>query len=347
MRKRSFFIVAALVVVLLAGGASVFAYDASKQSLIAEGVTIGGVDVGGMEAAAARQTLRESVLEPLKRPVVARYGGKRFTLTSAQAGVGVDVDGSVDRALARSRQGNLLERTSRNLKGTPLNEDVDVDINYDRSSIKRVVKRVSSRIDKPARDAKLDLSKGQVDPQPSAPGLAVRSSRLRRDLSRALLTVEGSRTVKVRTEVVKPKVTTANLAERYPAVIVVNRSSFKLQLYRNLKPAKTYGIAVGKVGLETPAGLYQVQNKAENPAWTMPDSDWVAPKDRGKVVPGGTPENPLKARWLGIYNGAGIHGTDADSSIGTAASHGCIRMRIPEVKELFDQVPVNAPVYIA
>ena len=113
--------------------------------------------------------------------------------------------------------------------------------------------------------------------------------------------------------------------------MIVNRGAFKLTLYKNLKLAKSYGIAVGQVGLETPAGLYHVQNKAVNPAWTMPNSDWVAPGDRGKVVPGGTAENPLKARWLGIYAGAGIHGTDAEGSIGTAASHGCIRMRIPDV----------------
>ena len=113
--------------------------------------------------------------------------------------------------------------------------------------------------------------------------------------------------------------------------MIVNRGAFKLTLYKNLKPAKTYGIAVGQVGLETPAGLYHVQNKAVNPAWTMPNSDWVAPGDRGKVIPGGTAENPLKARWLGIFAGAGIHGTDAVGSIGTAASHGCIRMRIPDV----------------
>ena len=153
--------------------------------------------------------------------------------------------------------------------------------------------------------------------------------------------------MRVRTKVVKPKVTTDELAEKYPAVVIVNRGAFKLTLYKNLKPAKTYGIAVGQVGLETPAGLYHVQNKAVNPAWTMPNSDWVAPGDRGKVVPGGTPENPLKARWLGIYAGAGIHGTDAEGSIGTAASHGCIRMRIPDVVALYDEVPVNAPVYIA
>ena len=69
----------------------------------------------------------------------------------------------------------------------------------------------------------------------------------------------------------------------------------------------------------------------------MPNSSWVAPKDRGKVIPGGTAENPLKARWLGIYAGAGIHGTDDSGSIGSAASHGCIRMRIPDVIDLYDR----------
>jgi lipoprotein-anchoring transpeptidase ErfK/SrfK len=127
----------------------------------------------------------------------------------------------------------------------------------------------------------------------------------------------------------------------------VRRGAFQLSLYKHLKLAKTYGIAVGRVGLETPAGLYHVQNKAINPAWTMPNSSWVAPKDRGKVIPGGTAANPLKARWIGIYAGAGIHGTDDSGSIGSAASHGCIRMRIPDVEELYPQVPVNAPVYIS
>jgi lipoprotein-anchoring transpeptidase ErfK/SrfK len=78
----------------------------------------------------------------------------------------------------------------------------------------------------------------------------------------------------------------------------------------------------------------------------VPNSAWAGDL-AGTVIPGGTPENPLKARWMGIFDGAGIHGTDAVGSIGTAASHGCIRMRIPDVEELYDQVPVGAPVYIA
>ena len=64
------------------------------------------------------------------------------------------------------------------------------------------------------------------------------------------------------------------------------------------------------------------------------------------MIPGGRAENPLKSRWLGIYAGAGIHGTDDVSSLGTAASHGCIRMAVPDVEELYDKVPVQAPVYI-
>ena len=196
-------------------------------------------------------------------------------------------------------------------------------------------------------DASVDLEHGDVTPQPSKNGRRLLARRLKRELRNRLLDVGGVKRVKAEIEVVKPKVTTAELAEKYPAILFVNRSGFQLTLYKGLKLAKTYGIAVGQVGLETPAGLYHIQNKAVNPAWTMPNSDWVAPADRGKVVPGGTPENPLKARWLGIFAGAGIHGTDATSSIGTAASHGCIRMLIPDVIELYDQVPVGAPIYIA
>jgi lipoprotein-anchoring transpeptidase ErfK/SrfK len=91
--------------------------------------------------------------------------------------------------------------------------------------------------------------------------------------------------------------------------------------------------------------MYEIQNKAVNPAWSVPNSAWAGSL-AGTVVPPG-PDNPIKARWLGIYDGAGIHGTDQTYSLGTAASHGCVRMAIPDVIELYDQVPVGAPIYIA
>jgi lipoprotein-anchoring transpeptidase ErfK/SrfK len=140
-------------------------------------------------------------------------------------------------------------------------------------------------------------------------------------------------------------VTIDDLRRRYPAFITVDRANFALRVYQHLRLARSYPIAVGQVGLETPAGVYHVQNKAIDPAWHVPNSDWAG-ELAGKVIPGGVPENPLKSRWLGIYAGAGIHGTDAISSLGTAASHGCIRMAVPDVEELYDEVPVQTPVYI-
>ncbi len=129
-------------------------------------------------------------------------------------------------------------------------------------------------------------------------------------------------------------------------MLVADRYSYQLHLYEGLELTRSYTVAVGAVGFDTPAGLYHIQNKAVDPAWSVPNSDWAGSL-AGTVVPGGVPENPLKARWLGIFDGAGIHGTDVTSSLGTAASHGCIRMSIPEVIELYDKVPVGAPIYIA
>ena len=82
-----------------------------------------------------------------------------------------------------------------------------------------------------------------------------------------------------------------------------------------------------------------------NPAWTAPNRPWAG-SYAGRTVPGGAPDNPLKARWLGIAGGVGIHGTAEAWSIGSSASHGCIRMRVPEVIDLFGRVPVGAPVLI-
>jgi lipoprotein-anchoring transpeptidase ErfK/SrfK len=347
MRSRTLALTAVLIVALLAAAGGVYAYDKGNDGQIAEGIKVNGVDVGGMSAPAARRKLRAALLEPLNRPVTARFEDHAFRLTPHQAAIGVDIDGSVRRALDRSRDGSMFTRAWREVRGSAVRADLDAKISWSRPAVHRLAARVQKTLDRDPVDASVDLEHGSVAPTQSHEGRAVRVRRLERDLERELLDAGRRRVVRVHTEVVKPKVSTEQVAAKYPAVLLINRSAFKLTLYRNLKPVKTYGIAVGQVGLETPAGLYHIQNKAVNPAWTMPNSDWVAPNDRGKVIPGGTAENPLKARWLGIFAGAGIHGTDAASSIGSAASHGCVRMRIPDVIELYPQVPVGAPVYIA
>jgi lipoprotein-anchoring transpeptidase ErfK/SrfK len=346
MRTRVAVIAAVVGLLLLAGAGGVYAYDRAHAEQIGKGVRVGGVDVSELTPEQARAKLRTAVLDPLSRPVIVRARGKRYTLTPERAKVAVDIDGSIDAAIERSRGGSILSRTWRGLRGESLGAELELDIHYSKRAITRLVERVGKAVDEPAVDASVDLENGDVTPQESRDGRRLLARKLKRQLRRRLLDVGADKTVRAQTEVVKPKVTTAELAHRYPAILIVDRANFRLTLYKELKPVKTYGIAVGQVGLETPAGLYHIENKAIDPAWHVPNSDWAGDL-AGKVIPGGVPENPLKARWLGIYAGAGIHGTDADYSIGTAASHGCIRMRIPEVIELYDQVPLNAPVYIS
>jgi lipoprotein-anchoring transpeptidase ErfK/SrfK len=346
MRARAIVIAALVGLLVLVGAGGVYAYDRAHAERMGKDVRVGGVDVSGLSPEEARAKLRRAVLDPLSRPVVVRALGERYRLTAERAKLGVDVDGSVRAAMARSREGNMLERTWRELRGEPVGVDVALDVTYSKRAIRRLVKRIRTAVDEPARDASLDLSSGTIDPQPAKEGRRLLARKLKRQIRRQLLGVHAAKRVRAQARVVTPQVTDEQLAQKYPAILIVDRASFRLNLYKHLKFAKAYGIAVGQVGLETPAGLYSVQNKAIDPAWHVPDSDWAG-KLAGTVVPGGVPENPLKARWMGIYDGAGIHGTDAINSIGTAASHGCIRMRIPEVIELYDQVPVNAPVYIS
>jgi lipoprotein-anchoring transpeptidase ErfK/SrfK len=345
MRRRSLALAVLTVVVLLGGAGAVYAFDRSHHDRIAEGVRVNGVAVGGLTPAQAEQRLRARLLAPLDRPIKVRYGDRRFKLTPAEAAIGIDIRGSVHKALTRSREGNMFSRTWRELRGGRVDARLAAQVSWSRPAVKRLVAQVRDAVDKPAKDAKLDLQTGQVDPTPSANGIKIRGRLLEHRVERALLRPGRHKAVKVKTAVVKPKVTSAQLAAKYPAIIIVNRGAFRLTLYKHLKPVKTYPIAVGQVGLETPAGLYDVQNKAVDPDWHVPNSAWAGDL-AGKVIPGGSPENPIKARWLGIYDGAGIHGTSEDSSIGSAASHGCIRMHIADVEELYPQVPVGAPVYI-
>src|ERR671915_56743 len=202
------------------------------------------------------------------------------------------------------------------------------------------------RVDAARRAVARQLEEPLGQPIAVKRGLKVRAARLEQRLAQALTVPGADRRFRAPARILRPKVTQAELEDKYPVVLIADRANFQLRYYERLNLVRSYTVAVGAVGFDTPAGLYHIQNKAVDPAWSVPDSDWAGDL-AGTVVPGGVPENPLKERWLGIYDGAGIHGTDVTSSLGSAASHGCIRMAIPDVIELYDKVPVGAPIYIA
>jgi lipoprotein-anchoring transpeptidase ErfK/SrfK len=347
MMKRAPLILAALVVLLLVGGSiALYSYDSGRDDLIAKGVTVGGIDIGGMRRAEATQLLQQRLADPLAKPIVVTAAKHRFRLSPERAGVTTDVGGMIAEAVTASRQGNLLQRSWRGLTDGTVNRSIALKHGYNDRAVRSFVRHIASRVFRAPKDATITPAAGSLQTASSKEGFALQGSDLRERIRHALVTPNEPRSVVAHTRIVQPEVTTDNLAAKYPWYVVVNRPRFQLTIYENLKVKKTYRVAVGQVGLETPAGLYHVQNKAVNPAWHVPNSDWAGDL-AGHVISGTDPENPIKARWLGIYNGAGIHGTDELNSLGSAASHGCIRMAIPDVIEVYDEVPVGAPVFIA
>ena len=344
--RRWIVVFAVVLIVALAGGAAaLYAYDASRSDMIAKGVTAAGVDVGGLHARDARSTLRRALVPGLNRPLLVGRGGKVVVLTPTQAHLDLDLDGMVDRAVAQSRRGNVATRITRELRGDPVHAAIPLRVTYAEEAVQATVRRVAKRFDRPARNAAVTPHPDWLQIVRSKPGIAVRRWALAIAIRRQLQEPDSPHVVHVSTLVVEPKISTAKLAKKYPAYIRISRPTFRLFFYKHLHLYKTYRIAVGRAGLETPAGLYAVNDKQVNPSWHVPNSAWAGDL-AGKIIPPG-PDDPIKARWLGIYAGAGIHGTDDVGSLGTAASHGCIRMSIPDVIELFDMVPMGTPVFIA
>jgi lipoprotein-anchoring transpeptidase ErfK/SrfK len=333
--------VAGFVAIALVGGA--FAYDHSKAQEIASGVRIGKVDVGGLSPAAARAKLRRAYRR-LDRPVVVRFERRRFVLEPARANVHVAIDEAVSAALARSREGSFLTRAARWLVGRDLGVRVTPRINFSTGAVGAFAAQIERDVTRPPRAPRVTPHASGLDVERGHDGIEVVGGRLHRRIERALTRPGMRRVLAVPVRRTTPRATFADLARRYPSYVTVDRANFRLRLYERLKLTRTYPIAVGQVGLETPAGLYNIQNKQVDPSWSVPLSAWAGSL-AGSVIPPG-PSNPLKARWLGIFDGAGIHGTDQEWSLGSAASHGCIRMAVDDVIELYDRVDVGTPIYI-
>jgi lipoprotein-anchoring transpeptidase ErfK/SrfK len=344
MRQRSFIAIAVCLAVLIFGSVAVYAYDAGNDD-IAQGITAAGIDIGGMTEGEAREKLRRELAYNLERPLKVRYKGRGFTLTPAKARIKTNYEAMVAQAVERTREGNVISRSLRSLTGGEVHEDIPVRVTYDRRAVRALVKRVKRKIDQPARDASVAFAGGGVQPVPGRNGRELDSGRLTAQIEDALVEPTSEREIRARVVVTKPEVTTAELADKYPKIVTVSKASTTVTLYVNLKPAKRYHVAIGSPGYPTPSGRFTIQNKQIDPVWNVPNSDWAGDLAGRSIPPG--PQNPLKARWMGIYGGSGFHGTADVGSLGSAASHGCVRMAIPDIVDLFDRVEVGTPVFVS
>jgi lipoprotein-anchoring transpeptidase ErfK/SrfK len=307
-----------VTVLVVAALAPALRGDAAAPVLVQPGVTIAGVPVGGMSNEQARAALRPA----FARPIRLVYGDRSWRLRPTRFGARVAIADGVNRALNSPANASV-----------PLAPQVNVD------SVRQFVGRLDARISYPAEDAELS-GLVRLVPQftPEKPGVQVLRAVSTKRILRALRT-PSIRRVRLAVKSIVPERTLSH----FGPVIVIRRGANQLRYYQGTNLVRTFGVATGQSIYPTPTGTFDIVDKQLNPWWIPPDSAWA----RGeKPIPPG-PGNPLGTRWMGLSTpGVGIHGTPDDASIGYSASHGCIRMHIPDAEWLFHHVDLGTPVVI-
>lgn len=342
-RKTQIAVIVAVLIVAL-GAAGAYAYDSSQKDTIADGVQIAGVDVGGLSEDEAAELVQRRLLAPLRHSLRVSFDGESWELPGAKLKVRADVDAAVEEAVADSQDGGFPGRLVRYVTGGEVSKSISPQVTYSERAVNRFVRHVAEEINREPRNANVEASGNSLEVVAGENGRKLRDNKLTADLNAAVLSANARHTIVADVHPTRPEVTKSEVAAEYPSYLTLDRSTFTLRLWENLKLAKTYTVAVGMEGLETPEGLYAIQEKEENPTWHVPESSWAGSLAGQDIPPG--PANPIKARWMGIFEGAGIHGTEETESLGSAASHGCVRMAIADVEELYDRVEVGTPIYI-
>jgi lipoprotein-anchoring transpeptidase ErfK/SrfK len=286
-------------------------------NVLPSGVRVAGVRVGGMTPAAATEVVKETFARPL--PVVVDRS--RLLLDPRRVAAPYAATAVAKARVAAPRTNVPLVLS---LHGAPL---------------RAWVAAVEKRFDRPAAGATLTFRDAAPVVRPDRTGRELDAKALARRVT-AALRANSRLPVRVHTKTVPADVTARSFAE----VIVINRSLNRLFLYDGEKLRRTFAVATGQAIYPTPRGRWHIVVKWKNPWWYPPTQDAWA-KGLKPVPPG--PSNPLGTRWMGLdAPGVGIHGTDEPTSIGYSASHGCIRMQVPDAEWLFDHVDVGTTVYI-
>ena len=259
----------------------------------------------------------------------------------------VDASTAIAQAYAAGREGSFIERGWRKISGKKVDRDLPVRTVVDRAAVRDFIARIEKKQSLEPLDAQIKLTLTRVTVTAAKPGkrLAAREVLIAR-LIRRLTTTTDKRTIRARTVDVDAKVTEDKVFDVQPAAVTVSRSERKARVFRRGKFVKSYTVAIGSAQYPTPSGQFVVQSMQKNPPWNVPQSAWAGDL-AGESIPGGDPRNPLVARWIGFNGSVGFHGTASAGSLGSAASHGCIRMAPSDVIDLFERVRPGTPVLVA
>ena len=306
--------------------------DVSRE-VIREGYSAGGMDLGGQTVESAEANLVLAFGRQYNRKITVKAANKSYELDPAE-----DAKLVFDAALTAKRAYYA------GLTSQP-DTDVPLAVTFKKRAVQRWANAADRDVSIAPRNAKLRITLRHMLVSKTKNGRTINEVSLARRLNLTLVDMSRPRTLRSKIVVDHPETTKRTLQRRYPTVVTVDRDNKRLRLFKRLKISKRYDIAIGMAGFDTPTGLFNIQSKQVNPVWNVPDSDWAGSL-RGQRIPGGAPNNPLRARWLGVNGAVGIHGTSEEWSIGTRASRGCIRMRVRDVIDLYPRVPMGAPVLI-
>lgn len=328
---------AVAMLALSAGLAWAAADDYVTRGIVSAGVTVADVSLAGMTAPEAKAAIEDAVVTPLMNPVNISVDGYPTEVDPADY-LAVDVDGAVAAAFEVSRNSTITQRVYRVLLDEPVHTVVEPHIMLDTEGVTRLVSSIAEKVDSPAEDATVGIVSGAVKIKPSKQGRELDQAAAVGAISDALL--GGKPGASLTARVVEPSVTEDGLGKW----MVIRRASRTLELWNDGGLSRRYPIAIGAEGYATPRGEWEITLKRYLPTWVNPGSDW-AKSMPAKIGPG--PSNPLGTRALNLNaSGIRIHGTPNEASIGTAASHGCIRMKRVDVEQLYDLVEVGTPVFV-
>jgi len=327
--------------------ASVWAVVSDYQSLavVSDGVTLVGRDLAGMTRDQVRTAIDESVSAPMMRPLAVTGSGGTWSL-DPKGIVTLDVDSMVDQAYAPTRNASIVTRVVSRIAGEPLPADVQPVHSVATSTLAAWVRQTAAMVDTAPVNAKRAVVKYSIRITPARYGASVDQTKAVDLLAQALTDeatlTSASRAVSLPIDAVSPKV----LESSFKRAIVVSLSQCRVRLFEGGKLIKSYLCAPGRPAWPTPTGDFSIVRKLANSPWYNPHSTWSA--SMPDVIPGG-PGNPMGDRKIGIdYPGIFLHGIPASeySSIGTHASHGCMRMMPSAVHDLYGRVKVGDPVFI-
>lgn len=331
--------VTAFVLFMTAGAAAgaTLSYAESLEGRLLPGTVIAGVDVGGQTTDEALRAVRRTLTAELDRRIVLRWGKQRWATTARALGARTNARRIV-RDVAQSQTGLTWQDWARlRWLGDRADVAAEVAVAYGRPAVRRFVARAARDVAAKPVDATLEVSGGDVVISPSQVGYRARPASAVKQILRALRGSRRNTPVRLQVAKVKPDVT----EEKFSEVLLLDQSDHRLTLFENGQQTHSWIVATGTGDYPTPLGTYSVTEKRYLPTWVNPSpDDWG--KDMPESIPPG-PSNPLGLRALN-WDAPAIrfHGTQAVDTLGTDASHGCVRMSNPDVIELYDLVEVGA-----